>query len=172
MLGRDSFFPQVYVARGRETFQTDQYQATSKTITHHRNALKFLGKLFSSSSSLLCTGLILPGFTPSYFFVLVGLFWVFLWAYSTFLIRTTKPFYSTVFLCSTCVPTNMLITHMAHLHSRTQPLLCLANEANYRFLSGVGGQSCTMICLDSCRNCSEKEWIHFISWRHARDFSI
>lgn len=40
VLGRDSLFPQVYETRVRETFQTDQYQATSKTIIPHRNALQ------------------------------------------------------------------------------------------------------------------------------------
>lgn len=62
-------------------------------------------------------------------------------AYKIFLQHSTP--------CSTHAPTNMLInTYDTDLHSRTQPLLGLANEANYRFLTGAGRQFCTTLCLE------------------------
>lgn len=147
MVGRDSLFPQVSVAKGRETFQTDQYQATSKPITHHRNALKFLGKLFSSSSSssIPWTGLILPGFTPTWFFCWFGgFFCLFVWG---FFLCAYSPSnqdckislqYSTP-LQQPCAYKHAHNTYDTDLHSRTSPLQCLANGASYCFLSRVGG---------------------------------
>lgn len=129
----DSFSPQVSRGKGRETFQTDQYQATCKTTTHHRNALKFLGKLFSSSYILHRPH---PARLHSNMAFCCFCF-VSLCAYSTSK-QDCKPSLQYSTLQHPCAYRHAHSAYDTDLYSRTQPLLCLANEGNHRCFCRVG----------------------------------
>lgn len=120
--------------------------------------------LRSSRSSIFCTNSVLPGFTPTWgffrfvflfcFFLVVLVCFFFLNVLVSLLIMTAKSPHSTVILCSTHVPINMLLAHMTQTYMMGHCFFCV--QQMRPTTASSGGISHTMLSLDPCRNCSGK----------------